>query len=349
MSGGSQKTAGRRGASVTVKDVAREAGVGVGTVSRVLNQPSSVSDATRVKVESVIAKLGFNPNPIAQSMRSGNTKTLACVVRDFSVPVLSDFVNAMQAAVDPKGYGLEVASSYHDPEREIQLIQRLERRRTDGIVIATSSETHPELLRAISRLTVPVVLLDRDAPEEFDAVLVDHTYGVRAATLHLLDNCHRRVSIISGQEVVRPARLRLAAFREAHEMRGVPVSEDLVRTGSFDSEFAYSEAMGLLRMPNRPTAIVCGGTAVMVGVMRAIRDMGLRLQQDISLISGADSDLARLYSPGISTVYWQHDFLGAAAGRLLLERLATPDRPTQHIYAPSELVLRGSSGPAPTI
>lgn len=331
-----------------MKDVAEEAGVGIGTVSRVVNGGMNVSAKTRERVEAAIRRLNFNPDPIAQSMRSGQTKTFACIVRDFSVPILSTFVNAMQDTADASGFGLQVASSYHDTEREIAMLEKLARRRIDGLVIASSSESDPDLLDAISSSDVPIVLLDRDKPETVDAVLIDNRAGVRAAILHLIDLGHRRIALLTGQEGVRPVRERIAGYREAYAARGLVPVEDLVRCGSFTAEFVYSEVVQLLRSDEPPTAVFAGGTAMLAAVLRAIRDVGLRIPQDVSVVTGADSELALLHTPAISAVRWQHDQLGAAAARFLLSRVETPQGKAQRMVFPTEFIVRESCGPVPS-
>lgn len=332
-------------ATITMKDVAREAGVGIGTVSRVVNKTAGVSEKMRLKVETSIAKLGFKPDPIAQSMRNGQTRLFACVVRDFSVPVLSMFVNAMQETVDIKGYGLQVASSYHDARREIDVVQRFAQRRTDGLVIASSSEDDPLVLDTLRNLGLPVVLLDRDEPHQLDAVLIDHRSGMRSAVDHLLDLGHRKIIMISGEEGLRPTRERVAGLTEAYRARGLEVPPETIRMGAFSAEYAYSELAQLLRRPDRPTAIIAGGTGMLAGALQAIRSAGLRIPEDISLISGAESELSQLHVPGITAIGWQHDKLGAAAGRMLLDRIDNPGLPAKRICFPTELIVRRSCAP----
>ncbi|MFA6032115.1 MAG: substrate-binding domain-containing protein [Myxococcota bacterium] len=331
-----------------MKDVAEQAGVGVGTVSRVVNGGTNVSLKTRERVEAAIRRLNFNPDPIAQSMRSGQTKMFACIVRDFSVPILSMFVNAMQDAVDVSGFGLQVASSYHDTDREIVMLEKLARRRIDGIVIASSSESDEGLLETISSSEVPIVLLDRDKPENVDAVLIDHRAGVRTAIQRLIDLGHLRIAMLTGQEGVRPVRERVAGYREAFRSRNVEPSPELIRCGSFTTDFVYSETAQMLRSEARPTAIYAGGTAMLAAVLRAIRDVGLRVPQDVSVVAGADSELALLHTPAISAVRWEHDQLGAAAARFLLSRVEKRDGPVQRMVFPTEFVMRESCGPAPS-
>ncbi|WP_417426801.1 LacI family DNA-binding transcriptional regulator [Hoeflea sp.] len=335
------------GGPLTMRDVARVAGVGVGTVSRVVNNADGVSAKTKEKVKSAIAQLGFNPNPIARSMRSGLTMSFACVVRDFSVPILTSFANAIQNAVDGRGFGLQFVSSYHDVERELDILNRLSNHRADGVVVATASETSPELLAALESFPVPLVLLDRDIPESIDAVKIDHRSGTRSAVNHLIQLGHRRIAIITGPKDIRPVRERIAGYMLAHEKFGVPVDESLIHCGSFGIDFAYSEAMQILASASRPTAVIAGGTAMLSGLLRAARDLGLKIPDDLSVVSGADNELAALHSPAITAVRWQHDQLGAIAGRFLLNRLETPNMERQCMVVPTELISRESCGPAP--
>ena len=331
----------------TLKDVARVAGVSVGTVSRVINHHPRVTETMKRRVDTAIAALGFQPDPIAQSMRSGQTNSFACVVRDFTVPLLSTFVDAMQNEVDAQEFCLFVASSYHDLTREISLFNKFSRRRVDGIVIATSTETDHKLLELLEKSTTPIVLLDRKLPERLDAVLVDHRAGMRQALDYLIRLGHARIAIISGQDSVHPVQERLLGYREALQANGIAIDPDLIRLGSFGVDFGYSEAMQLLGVSNAPTAIIAGGTSLLPGVLRAVRDRRLRVPDDVSIIGSADSELALLHSPAVTAIHWEHGQLGVAAARFLLNRLRAPGHRLQRMIFPSNLIIRDSCGPAP--
>jgi len=333
--------------SSTLKDVARVAGVSVGTVSRVINRHPRVTEAMKRRVDAAIAALGFEPDPIAQSMRSGQTNSFACIVRDFAVPVLSTFVDSMQNEVDGQEFCLFVASSYHNLTREISLFNKFSRRRVDGIVIATSTEADHKLLDLLEKSTIPIVLLDRKLPEALDAVLVDHRAGMHQALDYLIRLGHARIAIISGQDSVHPVRDRLQCYREVLQSNGIAIDPELIRLGSFGIDFGYSEAMQLLGAPNPPTAIIAGGTSLLPGVLRAVRDRGLRIPGDVSIISGADSELALLHSPAVTAIHWEHGQAGVAAARFLLNRLRTPGHRLQRMIFPSNLIIRDSCGPAP--
>ncbi len=269
-----------RGGS-TIKDVARVAGVGVGTVSRVLNNRPHVNSASRDRVLAVIQQLGYRPDLLARSMRAGESKTLAFIVRDFTGTTLSALADAVQTEVDRLAFSLFVSSSYHDPERELALLRRFKARRVDGIVIATSSETDPDLMAELTSEGPPFVLLDRAFPEELDAVQADHAGGVAEAVGYLAGLGHRRIALITGEPNVFPTRERVRGYRQALEEHGLPIEPALCRIGSFSADFSYRQALSLLSLPARPTAVIAGGTAMLAGVLHAARELGLRVPEDL--------------------------------------------------------------------
>ncbi|MGE0797241.1 MAG: LacI family DNA-binding transcriptional regulator [Lautropia sp.] len=329
----------------TITDVARVAKVAVGTVSRVINGQPNVSEDKRLRVAAAITELGYRPDIVARSMRSNRTMTFGCVMRDFTVPVLAMFVDAMQREVDAFGFSLLVASSYHDLRREVALLAGFKQRRIDGLVIATSSETDPLLLETLAQADFPLVLIDRELPARADSVCVNHAAGTVQAVNYLLDIGHRRIAIISGEPDVHPTTSRLEAFASALRARGVAFQPDMARIGSFGTDAGYGETRRLLDGANRPTAVIAGGTALLPGVIRATRELGLTIPRDVSVIAGADSDVAQLAAPPFTVVRWSHDELGKAAGRFLIERRAQPMLPPQRMSVDAELVVRGSCAP----
>ena len=333
-----------RGA-ISIREVANRAGVALGTVSRVINGHPSVSADRRARVLEAISALGYVPDMVAQSMRSRRSMTLACVMRDFTVPTLSLFVDAMQREVEPHGFSTMVASSGHDVTREIALLKGFRQRRIDGLVIASSSERSRTLLAAMRGAGFPIVLIDRRAPAEFDAVGVEHAQGIATAVSYLADLGHRRIAILSGEAGLYPARDRLAGYRAGMARAGIKVHERWVRAASFSPEAGYEQTRALLSLKEHPTAIIAGGSSLLSGVMLAAQEAGLSVPGDLSVIAGADSDLARLSNPGITAVCWPHDVLGRAAGRFLVQRLADASVSRQSLSVRAELVVRGSCAP----
>jgi LacI family transcriptional regulator len=326
----------------SIRDVALRADVAVGTVSRVINGHPNVRDDKRKRVQDAIHELGYVPDIVAQSMRNHRSMTFACVMRDFTVPVLSSFVDSMQKEIDSFGFSLMVASSYHDLKRELALLRGFKQRRIDGLVIATSSETEPSLLATLAQMDFPIVLLDREAPAQIDTVCVNHALGVQQAVAYLADIGHTRIAIISGEPGVHPTQSRLDGFEAGMRERDLKIDPDFVRPASFSGDVGYSESRWLLQRARRPTAIIAGGTSLLPGVLRAARELKLSIPEDVSVIAGADSDVALLATPAITVVRWSHDQLGKAAGRFLMERLNDPSLARQRLSVDAELVVRGS-------
>jgi LacI family transcriptional regulator len=326
----------------SILDVAKRASVAVGTVSRVINGQPNVREDKRKRVHAAILELGYVPDIVAQTMRTNRSMTMACVMRDFTVPVLSMFVDSMQNEIDTFGFSLMVASSYHDIKRELSLLSRFQQRRIDGLAITTSSESDPLLLETLQQMSFPIVLIDRELPDQLDAVSVNHAAGVRQAVSYLADIGHRRIGMISGELDVHPTQSRLDGFMQGMRSRGLAHEPGLVRLTSFAADAGYTEARRLLEGTHRPTAIIAGGTALLPGVVRAARELGLSIPKDLSVIAGADSDLAQLASPPFTVVRWSHDQLGKAAGRFLMKRLEQPSLPRQRLSVDAELVVRGS-------
>ncbi|OYW17149.1 MAG: LacI family transcriptional regulator, partial [Burkholderiales bacterium 12-64-5] len=251
------------GRAPTIRDVAEAAGVGLGTVSRVINGHPNVGEALRARVQAAVAQLGFSPDAAAQSLRSGQSRTFACVVRDLTVPVLASFAEGMQQELDQRGYGLLIASSYHALARERDLLASFARRRVDGLVIATSSERDRALLKLLRDAPMPVVLLDRGSPTTLDSVRVDHASGTQRAIAHLLALGHRRIAVISGENTVSPVRERLRGVERAFAEIGLQPDPALVRLGSFSTGYAAQAAAALLQQAPRPTAFFVAGTALL--------------------------------------------------------------------------------------
>jgi len=334
------------GDSRTIRDVARAANVAIGTVSRVLNGHKSVSDDVRRRVLRAIKKLKYEPDRVAQSMRLGVTRTVACATRDISMPGYAAIVHGAEEVLRASGYTLLLAITDERKERELELLRTFQRRRVDAVVMATSSEEDKELSKQIRELDIPVVLLDREKPNELDAVTIDHRRGIRAATEHLHGLGHTRIALLTGGPATRPGRERIAGFKEATAQFGKRASQATVRAGAFSAEFGFREASSLLSSPNRPTAIIAGGMAMLSGVLQAIRARGLSIPNDISVIAGADSDLAALATPAVTAIRWSGTDEGRMAVQLLLNRLTgNRNGPVQRVMLSTELITRESCAP----
>jgi len=201
----------------SIRDVADRAKVAVGTVSRVINRQPNVRDDKRRRVLDAIVELNYVPDIVAQTMRTNRSMTMACVMRDFTVPVLSMFVDSMQKEIDPVGFSLMVASSYHDVKREIALLNSFQQRRIDGLAIATSSESDVMLLATLEQMPFPIVLIDRERPAKLEELASEFGIScerVRQVEVRAFEKLRRTV-VSRIAEIQRPcgAGLRLQSGR----------------------------------------------------------------------------------------------------------------------------------------
>jgi LacI family transcriptional regulator len=227
-----------------------------------------------------------------------------------------------------------------DTEKDI--LSSFVQRRADGLVVTSGARENAEFYRAVAESRVPAVLVERDSPDSLDHVVVDHAAGVAEATRHLLTLGHTRIALVTGPREVTPARSRAEGFRRAHAEFGVAVEPSLVIHGAFWSEFGQETAVSLLRAPLAPTALIAGGNLMLPGVLRAVRQLGLAVPSDLSLVAVSDSPLAELSQPPIGIVRWSFGDLGRAAARLLLTRLGDHGSRPRHVMIPTEFLPRGT-------
>lgn len=340
--------AGQRTSAATIKDVARVAGVSLGSVSRVVNGKPSVTPDVRARVLAAIEQLGYQPNTAAQSMRSQVTRTVGCIIRDINIPGLAAFVRAAHDVFVEAHYALLLSNSDGRAERERELISVLAARRADALLIGQYSENDAQLEALLKRIGIPVVLIDRESPAWADAVMVDHRGGIRKVTERLIQLGHRRIALITGSDALYPARERMIGFRNAHEAAGLPCDPAMIRSGSFIAEFGFEQTSLLMGLPNRPTAVIGGGIEMLPGIIRALRVRGLSIPRDVSLVGTLTTDLTDLHEPPITVEKWDYAEVGRIAARFALERLRDPSQEgPRRLMIPSEIVMRESCASPP--
>ena len=332
----------------TIRDVALRAGVSIGTASRALNRAGRVSQAAIAAVQAAADTLGYEPDAIAQSMRTRSTGVVGLLVSDLSNPLYARIVNAVEARLQRDGCALLLANTHNDAARERTMVDFFRRRRVDGIILAPCQSERPELFEGLVAQGLPAVALDRDFHAAGSGVHVDHFNGALQATRYLLDLGHRRIALMTPGQAVRPGRERIAGFRAAYAERGLQPEPRLVRAEPSAMQFAFSETLALLSGAERPTAFVCLGTRILSGVLQGLRHAGLTAPEDASIISIGDTDLSQLFSPGITSLTWDFEAVGTAVAELMLKRLpgaaASPEE-AERIVITTQMVLRESCAP----
>lgn len=335
--------------NVTIRDVAATAGVAIGTVSRVLNEHRSVTREVRERVQQVIHTLGYQRDVVAQSMRTAQTRMVACAIRDFDIPGFTSYVKAAEATFRAAGYTFILASTANDKNVELSLLKVFSQRRVDGVMMTMSDETDPDLVAAISNASMPIALIDRELVQSVDSVTADHHSGAYQATEYLLSLGHRRIALLVGDPKAYPSRSRIAGYTEAYRAFGLDIDPQFVRERLLSNEATFRETAALLGLAQRPTALFVAGLDMLPGALRAVRASDLEVGRQISIVSSSDSDLAELSTPPITALQWDRAEMGRHAAEMLLSRINQERQsPPRTIRVPVSLVVRGSCRPPQT-
>lgn len=333
----------------TIREVARFAGVSVGTVSRVVNNHPHVSQEIRRKVSDAIRQLGYVPDPVAQSMRLQSSKAIGCMVSDVGNPLFAKMVSAAELVTNAAGYNMVLANSGDDPRREREILALFERRRMDGAIMTLSRDTGAEAAELLAGCSIPLVLIERQSDrDDIDWVASDHHQGLTQAMDYLFSLGHRDIALITVPPTALPGRARLAGYRDSYRRLGIEPPAGLTATSGFTPDYGFSAMQGMLFNAPRPTAVIAGANQ-MPGVLTALRAAKIDVPGEISVLSLGDTDLAQLFSPPITAVRWNHDRIGRMAAEILLDRIAAkPEEGARHRHfvQPTEIVLRQSCAPA---
>jgi LacI family transcriptional regulator len=335
--------------AVTLVDVARRAGVSLATASRVMNGSTrKVSVALRERVLDAAREMRYVRNANAQALAKARSAIVGVIVHDIGDPYFSEILRGIESCADERGGLLLVCDTHRDPGREVEYLTLLHAHRASTIVLAGSGRddgVHNEAvgsrLEAFAGGGGRVVVIGRH-PYPADAVLPDNTGGARALMWEILARGHREIAIISGPPLLTTTRDRLAGLRLAFEDAGVPFSRATLLEGTFGRESGVAAVHAIYAAGEEPTAIVALNDEMAVGALGALRALGKRVPDDVSLAGFDDIPVASDVTPCLTTVRVPLNRIGEIAMRLALEPLATQPRA---VHVPTETMLRASLGP----
>lgn len=330
-----------------MKDIARDLGVSVVTVSKVMRNHSDISDETRERVMRRIKELNYRPNLAARALVTGRSYTVGLIVPDLVHPFFAEVAKGLSRGLRKKGYSVVISSSEEDVELEQQELDQLLARRVDALVIA-SAQVSPESLSRIDEQQIPYVLIDRRfAGWAANFVGVDDAEAGRLAVEHLIEQGCRRIAHIRGPEV-STALGRLQGYRSAMAAHRLTIPEGyVVQPGRGDDSADTSgyEAMGqLLRLAPRPDAVFCYNDPIAMGALKAILEAGLRVPQDVAVVGCGNVNYAELLRVPLTSIDQNSAGIGERSARLALALIEskTPSRPRTVLLKPT-LVPRDSS------
>ena len=308
---------------ITVKDVAKDAGVSSATASRVLGNYGYVSDEVRVAVLESARKLGYRPHAIAKSMVNGETKTIGFVVGDIENPFFASLAKYVNALISLQGYTMMVYTTDENIEEEIRGVDSLISKQVDSLIIAPSSSSEFSHIIAAQNSGVSVVLVDRPLPNiKIDSVSVDNIQAMAEAVSYLIGLGHREIGFLSDSLEISSNQERLTGYSKAYTDKGLSVDEGLIKITGYTVMDGYRGAVALLSSPRRPSAVVTANNFMTTGFLLAVHDMGLVIPDQISLIGFDDMDWYKLTNPPITTISQPIKRIGQEVSRLLLSRMA---------------------------
>ncbi|MBA2383021.1 MAG: LacI family DNA-binding transcriptional regulator [Chloroflexi bacterium] len=327
----------------TIKDVADAAGVSVGTVSHVVSGARQVRPATRDRVNAAIAELGFRPNRVARSLTRSRTSTVGMVIPDVANPFFAQLIRGASDALEASDYVVVFGNSDNLATKERRYLVEFIERRVDGMIIAPAANADADQIRDLGE-QLPVVLVDRVTPGWLgDLVVGDDQAGMALAVDHLIGQGHRRIALINGEEELSTARARRLGFEQA--LRARDVAAVAVSDGAFSIESGREQAMAMLAADPRPTAICAGNDLLALGGLQAAHELGFSVPGQLSVMGYDDIAYAKLASPRLTSVSQPGYAIGAAAARLLIERLRDPSGARQEVAIRPSLILRESTAP----
>ncbi len=309
----------KRSTHPTVSEVARAAGVGTTTVSRVINGGERVSPKTLAHVQRIIEKLGYRPNQAARVLKGHRTKTIGLVIPSIADPFFSSCAEAVQAVALANDSLLIVTTSHNDPHTEIENFEILINHRVDGLIVAPAN-SHGEALRdLVKRISIPIVAVDRPISGSLvDSVVTDNFAGAKLATQHLIGHGYRRIVCLTGESTLFTIQERIRGYRAAVESAGLTFT---LNTSVKDYRSAEYAIESMLAGPNPPDALFTLKNSTTIYAFEALQKLNVSVPKVIALLGFDDFELAATVRPSISVVQQPVEEIGRVAAELLFDRL----------------------------
>jgi len=335
--------------TITIADVARDAGCSINTVSRALNDLPGVSLRSKARIQASAERLGYVPSRVARSLLTRKTRTLGLVVTDCTNPFYAKLIRAVEDAAFAHGYNVTLCNSGEDHAREVRAIKLLIESRVDGMLI-TPVQFAVDHIGDLVRRSIPFVLVGRRFLKlDTCWVMSDNAAGGRAATSLLLSLGHRRIGHVTGRPEISSVRERLEGYRAALTDQGMAIDESLIVRGERDVDGGRQCAHRLLSSSSRPTAVFAYNDLQAIGVMRAARERGLSIPRDLAVVGYDNIELSAYFEVPLTTVAQPTYAIGGSAAALLFRLLDGADvAPADRtVLLQPELIVRASSGGCP--
>ena len=329
--------------NVTIKDVAKLAGVSISTVSRVINDSKPVTDEVKQRVLDVIKETGYVPNPLARSLVTKKSNLLGVIVPEMSDSFVSEVVNGIECVAKMYGYDILLANTYSEKDQELKSIELLKAKQVEGIVMIswTLDEEHVQL---INNSSIPAAYISKTA-QKFDVYTVctnneDATYNM---TKYLIDKGHKEIALIMTSEADTILESeRRTGYERALTESNISINPDIIKYGNTDYNSGYKAMMDLLDKNIKPDAVFVTGDEAAIGAINAIFDKGYKVPEDISVAGYNNSKLSKIYRPKLTTVGQPLYDMGAVAMRMVIKIINGDALEEKKFVLPYEIVERES-------
>lgn len=330
---------------VSIKDIAENVGVSVATVSKALNHKPGVSQEIRELILDKAKEMGYVVNGLARGMKISKTFTVGVLVSDIMNPFFSEVISAIERILYAKKYNLMICNVGENPQKEIDYLELLVSKKVDGLIVAPAAEgQNLSVYKNLVRHGMKIVLFDRLIDSvNCDTVVIDNRAATYETVKYLKDHGHLKIGAIYGIENSYTGYERLSGFKEAMKTFGLEYNKEWVKSGFFREEDSYKKSIEILRMNHRPTAMVAMNNFTTLGLMKAIRDLKLKVPDDISIIGFDDAEWMQVSSPLITTIIQPADAIGMTSATLLLDAIENESmHKPRHIVLKAKLVERES-------
>ena len=327
-----------------MKEIARLAGVSLGTVSHVLNDTARVREPVRKRVLEAVSATGYKPSQLARGLRRVRTNVIGMIIPDITNPFFPAVVRGAEDLAFSNGYRLILCNTDNDHSKELAHLNELRTYLPTGLIVIPSTFSDlTQQARYYRDAGAGVVCIDR-LPKDWsgDTVTADNQAGAYKATRYLIEMGHTRLAVITGPLHLTNSKERLNGFKQAVKEAKLPLAPEYVQQTTFDKHGGVSKARLLLRLIPRPTAIFACNDMMALGVLNAIHEAGLRCPQDVSVMGFDDLELAETTNPALSSVSQSGYQLGTTAARILLDRIEGDTSPAKHIVLETSLKIRDS-------
>lgn len=304
---------------VTIKDIAKKAGVSYATVSRALNNKADVNQKTRQEILKIAKKMGYRPNVIAQNLVNKRTNTLALIVPDVSNPFFGDISRSITDAANKEGYIVTICNTGWEADREHEMLEHIQSQQVAGIIIKPTAFYKPGTFDSIK---IPLVVFWHPNQDETDFIEMDHSEGGKIATEHLISRGYRHIAYLGGAGTSPANQLRLLAYQQALQENNIQVNQNLISFGGFDLQSGYDRIKKLIESPtSKPDAVFCANDYIALGVLEYLNEKNIKVPEEFGVMGYDDIYFSSLPLINLTTIAQPRETMGQKAVDLILDQI----------------------------